>query len=1081
MKRFTSVMLIMALLFGMMSLTAISEENDPISLPVDEENNEATDFGDTELTLEFDDDENSAVIDFDDTELTLDLDGEVEEEYALVDEEMLSDIIADDFSASANPNNMGTFTVENGVLTAWTGDNTIRTLTIPGDLGITVIGKECFKGQTGLQTVILPGGVTSIEYDAFRGCTGLQQISLNAELTSIGSHVFNGCIGLRSITIPGNVTIIGDGAFSGCKALQTLTIEGSALTTIGYEAFYKCTALQALALPSSVTTIKYNAFQGTSSLASADLGTGLSVIGYGAFAGSGLKSITIPGSLKTLTSGLVITGQAGVFESCSLLETVVIQDGVTTLGDYSFRNCTSLKSVNVSGTVEEIGTCAFDGCTSLTDISFTGNGLKKIGSTAFYNCKALLSIVLPQSLSSIGYNAFYNTSSLVSADLGGVSSIGYGAFANSGLKSLTIPGTLKTVTGGVVITKAGAFAYCTKLETLVLKDGVTTLGDYAFEGCTNLTSVVLPESLTTIGNEVFKSCSALLSITLPRSITSIGKNIFQDCSALTSIYVYKDSISHQYCINNNLPFVLIEEVEVQSVELDKTTLTLSVGETAQLTAKVLPKNAKDLSVAWTTSNSSVATVNDGLVTATGAGSATITCISLSDVSKKASCTVTVTGTSVPVTGVTLSKSSLSLSVGDSATLKASVQPSDATEQGIVWSSGNTAVATVSNSGVVKAVAEGTATITAASVADSNKKATCTVTVTASGTVLATSIKLNKTQITVKVGQTAKLTRTILPENVTITKGSYKVSDKTVFTVQKSTINGNKCVYTIKGVGVGTAKLTVYTEDGSGLSASCSVKVVKDDIPVSSVSLSSSTLTLDVGGECYMPATVLPENATDRSVIWSSSNTSVATVNDSIVYAIAPGTAVIKATAASDSSKYATCKVTVKAAVPEKKLTKTGSNGTVSLEKGEQLQLIPTFATKKGWTIKSYASSNKKIATVSASGLVTAKKAGTATITVKTKNGKKATLKIKVVDPTAPTKVKLNKTGTVKLKKGKTLQLTATVYPDTAVTTLTWKSSNKKVATVSKDGVVKGLKKGTATITVKTKNGKTATVKIKVVS
>ena len=87
----------------------------------------------------------------------------------------------------------------------------------------------------------------------------------------------------------------------------------------------------------------------------------------------------------------------------------------------------------------------------------------------------------------------------------------------------------------------------------------------------------------------------------------------------------------------------------------------------------------------------------------------------------------------------------------------------------------------------------------------------------------------------------------------------------------------------------------------------------------------------------------------------------------------------------------------------------------------------------------------------------------------------------MVDPTVPTKVELNKAGTVKLKKGKTLRLTATVYSDTAVTTLTWKSSNKKVATVNKNGVVKGVKKGTATITVKTKNGKTATVKIKVVS
>ena len=600
------------------------------------------------------------------------------------------------------------------------------------------------------------------------------------------------------------------------------------------------------------------------------------------------------------------------------------------------------------------------------------------------------------------------------------------------------------------------FADCTSLKAAPRLDARTLAANCCesmFSGCSALTAAPdLPaDSLAAYCyKSMFYRCSALAAA--PRlDARTLAANcyvsMFQLCSSLTAAPVlpapklvdgcYLDMFKD--CTKLNAVTCLATDIAANNATLDWLSSVSATGTFVKPPMQSWPTGASGIPSGWT--------VNDY----------------------------------VAVTGVTLSKSSLSLSVGDSATLKASVQPSDATEQGIVWSSGNTAVATVSNSGVVKAVAEGTATITAASVADSNKKATCTVTVTASGTVLATSIKLNKTQITVKVGQTAKLTRTILPENVTITKGSYKVSDKTVFTVQKSTINGNKCVYTIKGVGVGTAKLTVYTEDGSGLSASCSVKVVKDDIPVSSVSLSSSTLTLDVGGECYMPATVLPENATDRSVIWSSSNTSVATVNDSIVYAIAPGTAVIKATAASDSSKYATCKVTVKAAVPEKKLTKTGSNGTVSLEKGEQLQLIPTFATKKGWTIKSYASSNKKIATVSASGLVTAKKAGTATITVKTKNGKKATLKIKVVDPTAPTKVKLNKTGTVKLKKGKTLQLTATVYPDTAVTTLTWKSSNKKVATVSKDGVVKGLKKGTATITVKTKNGKTATVKIKVVS
>ena len=108
------------------------------------------------------------------------------------------------------------------------------------------------------------------------------------------------------------------------------------------------------------------------------------------------------------------------------------------------------------------------------------------------------------------------------------------------------------------------------------------------------------------------------------------------------------------------------------------------------------------------------------------------------------------------------------------------------------------------------------------------------------------------------------------------------------------------------------------------------------------------------------------------------------------------------------------------------------------------------------------------------------KAGIATITVKTYNGKKATCKVTVVDPSVPTKVKLNKSGTVKLKKGKTLQLKATVSPSTAETTLTWKSSKKKIATVTQDGLVTAKKRGTTIITVTTGNGKTAKVRIKVV-
>ena len=108
----------------------------------------------------------------------------------------------------------------------------------------------------------------------------------------------------------------------------------------------------------------------------------------------------------------------------------------------------------------------------------------------------------------------------------------------------------------------------------------------------------------------------------------------------------------------------------------------------------------------------------------------------------------------------------------------------------------------------------------------------------------------------------------------------------------------------------------------------------------------------------------------------------------------------------DGSKKATCTVKVAAADSGKTLSKTGSNGTVKLLPGQQLQLVPKFATKKGWKVKSIKSSKSKVASVNKSGIVTARKAGTTTITVLTKNGKKATVKVKVVDPNTPTRIVL---------------------------------------------------------------------------
>ena len=174
--------------------------------------------------------------------------------------------------------------------------------------------------------------------------------------------------------------------------------------------------------------------------------------------------------------------------------------------------------------------------------------------------------------------------------------------------------------------------------------------------------------------------------------------------------------------------------------------------------------------------------------------------------------------------------------------------------------------------------------------------------------------------------------------------------------------------------------------------------------------------------------------------------------------------------------YFTLNITLTGSTFSAKYTLSKSKATLVI--GKSLTLKPTndlvsSAEKFTWT-----SSDKKIATVSSTGVVKALKKGTVTITCKRADGKKATCRI-TVDPPKPTKVTLDRTGTVTLKQGKTLKLNAKLAPTKAESKLTWTSSNKKIATVTSKGAVKGIKKGTVTVTVKTENGLTAKVKIKV--
>ena len=324
-------------------------------------------------------------------------------------------------------------------------------------------------------------------------------------------------------------------------------------------------------------------------------------------------------------------------------------------------------------------------------------------------------------------------------------------------------------------------------------------------------------------------------------------------------------------------------IPVASVGFNKNVLELEVGETYKLNATVLPSNATDKTLIWSSSDSDVASVSDGLITARKEGEAEITAKSGN---KQAVCTVTVkpeTDVTVPVTSVTLNQSVYTLAIGASYTLIPTVLPANATDRQVKWSSSNEKTVTVSDRGVIQAIAEGTSTIKAEA---GGKSATCAVTVEKT-IVAVTEVTLDRTSLTLKVNETFTLSATVAPENATDKAVKWTTSNSGVVRVSNGTVTA---------VGEGTAKITAAA---GGKSASCTVTVKNAEpefIPVDSVTLNRESLELKVDETFTLTALIAPSDATETEIIWNSDNTSVATVADGIVTAVGVGTANITATA-----------------------------------------------------------------------------------------------------------------------------------------------------------------------------------------
>ena len=333
-----------------------------------------------------------------------------------------------------------------------------------------------------------------------------------------------------------------------------------------------------------------------------------------------------------------------------------------------------------------------------------------------------------------------------------------------------------------------------------------------------------------------------------------------------------------------------------------------------------------------------------------------------------------------------------------------------------------------------------------------------------------SVSLSESEITLVIGETKAITATVLPENATNKALRWSISGTDVATVEDGLVTA---------VGVGRTILVVSSNDG-GKYKTCVINVTDGSVPIQSISLNESTINMEIGESETLEATVLPENASDKSVTWTSEDPTIATVEDGLVTAVAEGHTTIIATG-SDGITWAGCSVYVTDPTPSVKSVSLNES-TLEIGLGENSTLTATVIPYNAVdTSVIWESSDKDVATV-ANGVITAVGVGETTIKVTTVDGGfKATCIVTVVDNSIHVTGVSFENDTESVEQNKTITLVPIIAPTNATNTnVTWESSDTDVATVNSNGVVTGVMPGEATITVTTEDGSfTATCDITV--
>ena len=497
---------------------------------------------------------------------------------------------------------------------------------------------------------------------------------------------------------------------------------------------------------------------------------------------------------------------------------------------------------------------------------------------------------------------------------------------------------------------------------------------------------------------------------------------------------------------------------VDSIKLDKTEITLAVGETYKLGATISPSDASNQNLNYKSLDPKVADISKtGLITGKQAGTAYIT-VSTPDGKVTANCTVKVTQ---KATGMKLSAASLILDVGESYTLEVTFNPKNTTETKVLWSVSDKSVAKVDAKGKVTAIAAGETLITAKS--SNGLTAVCKVKVNQP----VGNIELNYTEYSLAVDDELELEVTFDNDDVTNKKVKWKSSQSSIASVDKNGV--------VKGKKGGVAIITV-TADENGMQASCVVTVEE---PISEIKLNKTAYNLGYHKSFLLKAKLKTNSATNKVLKWSSSKNSIVSVNKSgQIYGKKPGYATIKVKATDGSGAEATARIRVVREAGSISANPSFLAMVVGRRKTIKVKINPKNATYK--TAK-FISDNTDVAMVDSKGRVTALAAGKAKITVAAKDnsGKKQAVVVQVREYIPATGLTLSNT-TLTMGIGDKQSTIYSIVPSDTDDRVKWSTNNKAVAKVNKKGLITAVGSGNATITASTTSGKTAQIAVTVV-